>query len=176
MSALLALWLLAAPGDPAGARAASQPAPQVYQLALAAAKQDYFLPAPRRRRVLFKLDARQAPPKARLMFRSPLPAGKLHLHFQVTGVTADHTLVVAVPLTSGRSTVTVRIDGPGRYDFGFWTGDRVGRRRVPRPSPVAGGSGPSEGPERDDVKAPVKEYRFTVEGPLESRTFDLDLP
>jgi hypothetical protein len=26
------------------------------------------------------------------------------------------------------------------------------------------------------VRAPAKDYRFTVEGPLESRTFDLDLP
>ena len=41
----------------------------------------------------------------------------------MTGATADRTLVIAVPLASGRSSVTVQIDGPGRYDFGFWTGD-----------------------------------------------------
>jgi hypothetical protein len=146
--ALLALCLLAA--DPAAAHpaASAKQMPQIYQLTLAAAKQDYFLPAPRRRRVLFKLDARQAPPKARLMFLSPLPAGEHRFRFQVTGG-ADRTLVIAVPLAGGRSAVTVQIEDEGRYDFGFWTGD---------------------------VRAPVKEYRFTVEGPLPSRTFKLELP
>jgi hypothetical protein len=85
------------------------------------------------------------------MFLSPLPAGAHRFRFQVTGG-ADRTLVIAVPLASGRSSVTVQIEGEGRYDFGFWTGE--------------GG----------DVKAPVKEYRFTVEGPLPTRTFELELP
>jgi hypothetical protein len=148
LTALLALWLLAPPGaDSAASRA--EPAPQVYQFALAAARADYFLASPGKRQVLFKLDARQAPPKARLMFRTPLPAGRLHLHFQIAGATADRTLVVAVPLAAGHSSVTVQIEAPGRYDFGFWTGD---------------------------ARTPVKEYRFTVTGPLPSRTFDLDLP
>ena len=147
-SALLALYLLAA-ADPAARPAArAKQTPQIYQLALAAAKQDYFLPAPRQRRVLFKLDARQAPPKARLMFLAPLPAGAHHFRFQVTGG-ADRTLVIAVPLASGRSSVTVQIEGEGRYDFGFWKGD---------------------------MNSPVKEYRFTVQGPLTSRTFALELP
>jgi hypothetical protein len=150
LSVLLALCLVAA-AAPAGIHlvaASPKRAPQVYQLALAAAKQDYFLPAPRQRRVLFKLDARQGPPKARLMFRTPLPAGTHHFRFQVTGAD-DRTLVIAVPLASGRSSVTVQIEGAGRYDFGFWTGD---------------------------IQAPVKEYRFTVQGPLPSRTFELELP
>lgn len=146
-SALLALVVLAA-AEPAARPAHGPKTPQIYQLALAAGKQDYFLPAPRQRRVLFKLDARLAPPKARLMFLSPLPAGAHRFRFQVTGG-ADRTLVIAVPLASGRSTITVQIEGQGRYDFGFWTGD---------------------------VRAPVKEYRFTVYGPLPSRRFALELP
>jgi hypothetical protein len=150
LSVLLALGLLAAVtrADVHVAAARPKQSPQVYHLALAAAKQDYFLPAPRQRHVLFKLHARQGPPKARLMFLSPLPAGDHHFRFQVSGGD-DRTLVIAVPLASGRSSVTVQIEGAGRFDFGFWTGD---------------------------VNAPVKEYRFTVQGPLPSRTFDLELP
>jgi hypothetical protein len=150
-SALLALYLLAAADAAERPATSAKQTPQIYQLALVAGKQDYFLPAPRQRRVLFKLDARQAPPKSRLMFLSPLPAGAHRFRFQVTGG-ADRTLVIAVPLASGRSSVTVQIEGEGRCDFGFWTG------------------------EGDDVKAPVKEYRFTVEGPLPTRTFELELP
>jgi hypothetical protein len=143
LSPLLALWLLlAGPDSPVDA-------PQIYRLSLAAAKQDYFLPAPRQRKVLFKVDARQAPPKSRLMFLTPLRAGRHQLQFQLAGATADLTLVVAVPLASGRSSVTVQIDSPGRYDFGFWTGD---------------------------IRSPPKEYRFTVVGPVTTRTFELDLP
>ena len=67
---------MAAGAGAARPAASAKQTPQIYRLALAAAKQDYFLPAPRQRRVLFKLDARQAPPKARLMFLSPLPRGR----------------------------------------------------------------------------------------------------
>ena len=147
---LATLWL-GGPAPAIGQVRDVQPAGggQVYRLTLTPARQDYFLTAPRQRRVVFQLDARRAAPKVRLMFRSPLPAGDHHLRLEVTGPADDHTFVVAVPLARGRSAVTVQITGPGRYDFGFWTGN---------------------------PRSPPKEYRFTVRGPLEERRFDLDLP
>lgn len=148
MTAALALLLLAGgPADTVADTAAGRV--QVYRLTLSAAKLDHFLPPPRQRRVRFELDARRAPPKARVMFRAPLPAGSHHLHLVPRGGSPDHTLVVAVPLGRGPSRVTVRIDGPGRFDFGFFSGEPA---------------------------APAKEYRYTVVGPLPGRTFEVDLP
>lgn len=108
---------------------------------------DYFFPAPTRRSVVFKIHARDAPEKSRIMFTSPLPAGRHRYEVQVLDGKRDRILVIATPVSAGKSTFEVNIAGEGRFDFGFWT------------------TGPD-----------AREYRFSVEGPLKNKTFDLDMP
>ena len=115
------------------ALAACEKPDAVVELALEG--RDYFLPPPAHPSVVFKLDARAAAPKTRLMFMRPLPAGWHRYRFVVTGG-ADRTFVVATPVARGESSFEVSVAGPGRFDFGFW----------------------AEG-------SPAKEYRFTVTGP-----------
>jgi hypothetical protein len=106
---------------------------------------DYFLPPPAHRSVLFKLDARAAAPKTRLMFTRPLPGGRHRYRFVLTGSSPDRTFVVATPVGEGASSFEVSISGAGRFDFGFW----------------------SEG-------AAHKEYRFTALAPVTGQTFELE--
>src|SRR5688572_6456396 len=108
---------------------------------------DHFLPAPTAPHVRFKLDARAAPPKCRIMFTTPLPAGEHRYRIEIAHGRADRTLTIATPVAAGRSVFEVSITGVGRVDLGFWS------------------------------SAPVpKEYRFTVVAPVEGRRFELDLP
>lgn len=130
------------------AAALSPRGPEVYRLTLKASAPDSFLPAPKAADVVLRVDARAAAPKSRFMFLAPLPAGRHRLRLEIAGPVADRTFVVAVPLASGHSSVEVVLASGGRYDLGFWAGERG---------------------------APSKEYKFTVRGPA-TRTFDLDLP
>jgi hypothetical protein len=120
---------------------------EVHAIALRAAVQDHFLPAPARPNLRFALDARAAAPKTRIMFLAPLPAGAHQLELEVAGG-AGRTFVIATPLRRGRSIITVSIAGRGRYDFGFWAGE---------------------------TGAPSKEYRFSLHGPVAEATYRLDL-
>jgi hypothetical protein len=133
VSAVLAFALLAAP----------------YRLDLKVVERDYFLPSPQQADMVLRLDLRQAPPKARILFGTPLPAGRHRMHIEVTGGRGDKTMVIAVPVAVGQSSFEVSIAGTGRFDLGFW------------------GDGPGAAP---------REYRFTVTAPVRSRTFDLDIP
>jgi hypothetical protein len=108
---------------------------------------DHFLPAPTARSVRFKLDARAAPAKCRIMFTGPLPAGEHRYRIEIARGRPDRTLTIATPVAAGRSAFEVSITGRGRVDLGFWS------------------------------SAPVpKEYRFTVVSPVKSRRFELDMP
>jgi hypothetical protein len=108
---------------------------------------DHFLPAPGAPNVHFKLDARAAPAKCRIMFNAPLPAGEHRYRIEIAHGRRDHTLTIATPVAPGRSVFEVSITGQGRVDLGFWS------------------------------SAPVpKEYRFTVVAPIENRRFELDMP
>ena len=147
-AALVLAGLFARPA-PAGHARPDAADTQVYRLELQAAVMDEFLPAPTRPHVLFRLDARAAAPKSRIMFLQPLPAGRHRLRLEVTGAGRERTFVIAVPVRRGRSTFDVSIAGTGRYDFGFWAGD---------------------------PKAPTKEYRFSLVGPVAAKTFEVDLP
>ena len=94
-----------------------------------------------------KLDARVAPPKCRIMFTSPISAGKHRYRIEITHGHPDRTLTIATPVAPGRSVFEVSITGQGRVDLGFWS------------------------------SAPVpKEYRFTLVAPVKARTFELDMP
>jgi hypothetical protein len=135
---LAALALLAA-DPPRGAPVAT--------IELRLERADHFLPAPAGRSVKFKLDARAAPPKCRIMFTTPLPAGEHRYQIEIAGGRPDRTLTIATPVAAGRSTFQVSITGQGRVDLGFWS------------------------------SAPVpKEYRFTLAAPVEGRRFELDMP
>jgi hypothetical protein len=123
--------------------------PSSYELDLRVQKRDYFLPAPTQRTVVLRLDLRAAPPKARLMFTSPLAAGHYRVRIEVTGGSADRTMVIAVPVATGSSSFDVSIRGAGRFDLGFWA---------------------------DGPGAATREYRFTVTAPVEARTFQVDMP
>jgi len=112
-------------------------------------EQDYFLPAPAKASVVFKLQAKGAAPKTRLMFKSPLPAGRHQFRFELAGSKREQTFVIATPLAAGHSAVEVTIIGVGRFDFGFWS-------------------------EKADKSA--KEYRFTVTAPVARQVFELDFP
>jgi len=110
-------------------------------------KADHFLPAPAAPHVRFKLDARAAPPKCRIMFTAPLPAGEHRYRIDIEKGHAGRTLTIATPVAAGRSVFEVSITGAGRVDLGFWS------------------------------SAPVpKEYRFTVMAPVKGRRFELDMP
>jgi hypothetical protein len=111
---------------------------------------DYFLPAPRTTDLHFAIHAAAAPPKARILLLSPLPAGPHQVHLTLTGARPDQTFVVALPVRRGPSTFTIDIDGPGRYDFGFWA------------EPVA-------------PRNP-QEARFTVRGPVHGHRLTVDFP
>jgi hypothetical protein len=138
MPALLALLALLA-------AEARLPAEETIQLRLDRA--DHFLPPPRAPSVVFKLDASAAPPKCRIMFNAPLPAGKHRYRIEIAHGHPDRTLTLATPVAAGRSSFEVSIAGQGRVDLGFWS------------------------------SAPVpKEYRFTVVAPVASRRFELDMP
>ncbi len=132
---LLGLLGLGVPGsDPAAVR---------HDLAMQAERADYFLALPATRALTLHVDAAAAPPKARILLRTPLPAGPHRLDLRVAGARPEQTIVVAMPVQRGRSTFDVTVTGAGRYDFGFWA------------EPVA---------PRDP-----QEHRFTVRGPTTTR-------
>jgi hypothetical protein len=123
-----------------------RPAPPV-TIRLRLTQLDHFLPPPRGSSVLFELDARAAPPKCRVMFTAPLPAGRHRYRIEIAGGSADRTLTLATPVQAGRSVFEVTVAGQGRVDLGFWS------------------------------SAPVpKEYRFTLVAPAKGRRFELDMP
>jgi hypothetical protein len=122
---------------------------QILRLTIGPDARDTFLPAPIRADLWFELDAANAPPKSRIMFLAPLPAGRHRLHVDVHGNTADRTFVLALPLGPGHSRVELAITGAGRFDLGFFAGA---------------------------PNAPAKEYRYTVTAPIAARTFEVDLP
>ena len=97
--------------------------PQIIRIKLRADTKDHFLPRPSSNDVTLALDARAAPPKARVMFLQPLAAGAHRLRLEVSEANPDRTFVIAVPVSAGRSTFDVTIVGAGRYDFGFFAGD-----------------------------------------------------
>jgi hypothetical protein len=136
----------AAAAGAAGLATATGPAPAI-ALRLEADRLDHFLPAPPRRTVRLALDARNAPPKTRVMFIAPLPAGRHRYEIDVRGGRADRTLTIATPVRPGRSTFDVTVSGAGRVDLGFWS------------------AGPTP-----------REYRFTVHAPVNGERFDVDLP
>lgn len=123
------------------------PATTTIELRLQPGRLDYLLPAPTNRSVAFKVDARNAPPTCRITFTEPLPAGRHRYRIDVLHGRRERTLVIATPVTAGRSTFEVNITGEGRFDFGFWSGS-----------------------------AGIGEYRFTLIPPVRARTFQLDLP
>jgi hypothetical protein len=116
------------------------------ELRLEPGRLDYFLPAPAKRTVVFTLDARNAPPKSRIMFTSPLPAGRHRYRILVVHGRPDRTLTIATPVRPGRSSFEVNVRGPGRFDLGFW----------------------SSGPQ-------AREYRFTLDGPVSTGHFALEM-
>jgi len=121
------------------------PAQETIQLRLE--QLDHFLPPPRAATVVFELDATAAPPKCRIMFTAPLPAGPHRYRIAIAHGRRDRTLTIATPVAPGRSLFEVSVAGQGRVDLGFWS------------------------------SAPVpREYRFTVVAPVEGRRFELDMP
>jgi hypothetical protein len=120
-------------------------APSVIELILK--ERDYFLPAPAERSVVFKLNAKAASPKTRLMFKGPVAAGAHQYRFEMVGSRREQTFVIATPVAAGHSTFEVTIVGAGRFDFGFW----------------------NEGPDKT-----AREYRYTVVAPVEGRVLDVD--
>jgi len=121
------------------------PKTEVHRIVLRAAVQDHFLPAPGQPHVVFRLDARAGAPKSRIMFTAPLPAGRHRMRLEVQGG-QDRTFVIATPVQRGRSSFEIAVAGTGRYDFGFWAGE---------------------------AGAPVKEYRFTLQGPVAHQVYDV---
>lgn len=121
--------------------------PAIATLALRLERPDHLLPAPAAPSVRFDLDAGRAPPSCRLMFTTPRPAGVHRYEIHIAHGRADHKLIIATPLRPGRSTVEVTVTGQGRVDLGFWS------------------SGPAP-----------KEYRFSLQAPVDRRRLELDLP
>jgi hypothetical protein len=150
---LAALAVLANLATPAAAAPARTQSPAVVRVQMQDDRPDYFLPVPPGRQddrdIRFVVDATKAPPKARILLQGALPAGQHRLRLQVTGASAEQTIVVALPVRRGRSTFEVSIEGQGRYDFGFWA------------EPVA--------------EKQVEEYRFTLIAPVKSRQLVVDL-
>ena len=138
----------------AGATRALRPAADaaVYRLQLAPETRDHFLASPPARgvrNIWLALDARRASPKTRVMFQGAIAPGRLRLHVEVTGGSADSSYVVALPLAAGHSQVVVSISGLGRFDLGFFA---------------------------DGPQLPPKEYRFTRQAPLDPTPFDIQIP
>jgi hypothetical protein len=124
--------------------------PALVRVKMQAERPDYFLPTPPSSDLRFAIDASAAPPKARILLLTSLEAGAHQLQLQVTGAHPAQTFVVALPVRRGSSTFQISIDGPGRYDFGFWA------------EPVA-----PRNPE---------EYRFTVVGPVRNHRLAVEFP
>jgi hypothetical protein len=115
-----------------------------YQVKLTAEKREYALPAfPRPGSYTISLDTANAPPKCRLRFDGPIPAGRYRITVSAPATQDTHTFTLLVPLMGGDYSFSVTATGNARYDFAF---------------PAA---------------TSEAEHRFTLTAPIENRALDV---
>jgi hypothetical protein len=118
-----------------------------YRVKLTPQVRDYWLSSPKQPGTyIIEADATRAAPKNKLVFDKPLAPGAYVLDIRMQTKDSSSTLVLSVPVVSGKYIFTISTVGQARYDLAFHN------------------------------DGPTKEYRFTLNGPVQGQTFNLDMP